>query len=89
MTSFVATNSVFNITDKQNAFSTNIPGQWKIPSFIEDVIFDQLKNLLKLKFQADIELHVQEIRNRGDKEINSKEYTLSDFDMSRKEILEK
>ena len=64
------------------------PGYWKIPSYSEDDIINKLNNLLKLKSQKDIELHVQEVRKRGNQiKIKSKECSLSDFDTSKKEIL--
>ena len=87
VTSFETTNSVFNITVENNAFSISKPGHWRIPNYLEEYLNDQLKNLLELKSQNDIELHVQENRKRGDKIKKTKEYFLSDFDTSRKEIL--
>ena len=56
---------------------------------LQDDIFDKLKNLLKLKSENDIELHVQEVRKRGKKiEMNSKELSLSEFGGSKKEKLD-
>ena len=51
VTSFEASNSVFNITDKNNSFSISIPGRCGIPKNLENGINDELKKLLKLKFQ--------------------------------------
>ena len=89
MTSFEATNFVFNLTDENNSFSVGIPGRWIIPNYLEDGIFDNLKNLLSLRTQIDIELHVHEVRKRSDKiKFGDKEYKLSDFRTSKKEIIE-
>ena len=68
VTSFEFTNSVFNITDENNGFPIIIPGIWRIPHYLEDNVFDELKNLLKFKSE-NIELHVQEVRKRGGKKI--------------------
>ena len=87
--SFECTISVFNIYDENNSFSIIIAGSWKIPSFLEDNVIDKLKNLLKLKSENNIELHVQEVRKRGSKiKLGDFEYKLSDFDNSRTEILD-
>ena len=88
MTSIEATNSVFNITDENNKFSTRIPGRGRIPNYLDDDIIEKLKNLQKFKSQNDIELHVQEVRKRGNqiKKIPTKVF-LSDFDTSKKETL--
>ena len=34
VTSFEATNSVFNITDENSSFSINTPGFWRITNYI-------------------------------------------------------
>ena len=89
VTSFECTSSVLNITDENNSFSITIPGGWRILNYLEDDIFDKLKNLLKLKYKNNIELHVEEVRKRGHQiNIGDKEYKLSDFDTSKDEILE-
>ena len=62
---FDCTNSVYNITDENNSFSIIIPGKWSNPSYSKFIIIDELKNLLKLKFENDIDLHVEEVRKRG------------------------
>ena len=67
VTSFGTTISVSKITDKNNSFSTSIPGCWRIPNYLEDGIIDTLKKILKLRSQNDIELHVEEVKKRGDK----------------------
>ena len=86
---FDCTNSVYNVTDANNSFSIIIPAQWSIPSFLKFNIFDELKNLLKLKSENDIDLNVQEVRKRGDKlKIGDKENKLTVFDTSRDEILQ-
>ena len=67
VTCFEATNSVFNITDENNSFSISIPFYWIIPNYLMYNIIDKLKNLLKLKFENDIELHVNDVRERSKK----------------------
>ena len=84
VSSFECTNSVFNITNENNSFSIIIPGHYKT-EFAEKVI-DDLNNLYELK---SLELHVEEVRKRGNKmKIADNEYELSDFDTQKNEILE-
>ena len=81
---FDCTNSVFNITNKNNSFSIIIPGQYKT-EFAEKVIND-LNDLYELK---SLELHVEAVRKRGNIiKIADKEYKLSDLDNQKNEILE-
>ena len=63
VTSFETTNSVFNITNKNNSLSLSIPVRWRNPKFLPEVVLDKLKNLLKLRSPKDIELHVEEVKN--------------------------
>ena len=89
MTSLKATISVFNKTDENKFFSDSLPGRWRIPNYLVDENFDELKNLLIIRSHNDIELHVQDVRKRGDKKkINGKDFFLSDFDTLNIEILE-
>ena len=84
VSSLECTNSVFNITDDNNSFSIIIPAHWETES-AEKTIND-LNKLLELK---SLDLHVEEVRKRGDKiKIADKEYKLSDFDNQKYEILE-
>ena len=84
VSSFECTNSVFNITNKNNSFSIIIPGHYET-EFAEQVIND-LNKLLELK---SLELHVEEVRKRGNIiKIGDKEYKLSDFDNQKYEIIE-
>ena len=84
VSSFECTNSVFNITDDNNSFSIIIPGHYET-EFAEKIIED-LNKLLELK---SLELHVEEVRKRGDIiKIGDKEYKLSDFDNQKYEIIE-
>ena len=84
MSSFECTNSVFNITNENNSFSIFIPGHYET-EFAEQII-DDLNKLLELK---SLELHVEEVRKRGDIiKIGDKEYKLSDFDIQKYEINE-
>ena len=84
VSSFECTNSVFNITNENNSFSIIIPGHYET-EFAEKII-DDLNKLLELK---SLELHVDEVRKRGNKiKIGDIEYQLSDFDNQKNEILE-
>ena len=84
VSSFECTNSVFNITNEDNSFSIIIPGHYE-DKFAEKTIND-LNKLLELK---SLELHVEEVKNRGNKiKIADKEYKLSDFDNQKYEIIE-
>ena len=81
---FDCTNSVFNITNKNNSFSINIPGHYKT-EFAEKVIND-LNVLYELK---SLELHVEAVWKRGNIiKIADKEYKLSALDNKKNEILE-
>ena len=84
VSSFECTNSVFNITNENNSFSIFIPGHYE-DKFAEKTIND-LNKLLELK---SLELHVEEVKKRGNKiKIADKEYKLSDFDNQKYEIIE-
>ena len=81
---FDCTNSVFNITNENNSFSIIIPGHYQNKS--DEKTIDDLNKLLELK---SLELHVEEVRKRGNKiKIKDNEYKLSDFDTQKNEILE-
>ena len=84
VSSFECTNSVFNITDDNNSFSIIIPAHWET-EFAENTI-DELNKLLELR---SLELHVNEVRKRGNIiKIGDNEYKLSDFDNQKYEIIE-
>ena len=73
MTPFDCTNSVFNITNKNNSFSITIPGHWQTKS-VEKTI-DELNKILEL---MSFELHVKEVRKRGNIiKIGDNEYKIS------------
>ena len=79
ISSFECTTSVFNIANKNNYFSIIIQGHYQT-EFAEKMIID-LNNSLELK---SIQLHVEEVRKRGDKiKIGDNEYNLSDFDTQK------
>ena len=76
VSSLECTNSVLNITNKNNSFSIITPSHYKT-EFAEKIIND----LNKLEELRSLELHVEEVRKRGNKiKIGDKEYKLSDFD---------
>ena len=84
VSSLECTNSVFNITNENNSFSIIIPGHYETESAEKSI--DELKKLLELK---SFELHVEEVKKRGNKiKIGDSEYKLSDFDNQKNEILE-
>ena len=81
---FECANSVFNITDDNNSFSIIIPAHWET-EFAENTI-NELNKLLELR---SLELHVNEVRKRGNIiKIGDNEYKLSDFDNQKYEIIE-
>ena len=80
VSSFECTNSVFNITNEKNSFSITIPGHWDSKSAQKTI--NELNILLELR---SLELHVAEVRKRGNQiKIGDKEYKLSDFDTQKK-----
>ena len=84
VSSFECTNSVFNITDENNSFSIIIPGHYQNKT--DEKTINDLNKLLELK---SLELHVEEVKKRGNKiKIADKEYKLSDFDTQKYEIIE-
>ena len=81
---FDCTNSVFNITNENNSFSIIIPGHYETESAEKTI--DELNKLLELR---SLEIHVEEVRKRGNKtKIGDNEYQLSNFDTQKNEILE-
>ena len=84
VSSFECTNSVFNINNENNSFSIIIPGHYRTESAEKTI--DELNKLIELR---SLELHVEEVRKRGNKlEIGDSEYKLSDFESQKNEILE-
>ena len=84
VSSFECTNSVFNITVENNSFSIIIPGHYQNES--DEKTINDLNKLLELK---SLELHVDEVKKRGNKiKIAAKKYKLSDFDTQKNEIIE-
>ena len=84
VSSFDCTNSVFNITNENNSFSIIIPGHYETESAQKSI--DELNNLLELRSQNGIELHVEQVRQKGLILIN--DYSLSSLGMFKDEILE-
>ena len=84
VSSLECTNSVFIITDDNNSFSIIIPGHYQNKT--NEKTINDLNKLLELK---SLELHVEEVKKRGNKiKIADKEYKLSDFDNQKYEILQ-
>ena len=81
VTSCEATNSVFYITDENNSFSITMPGHWESRS--AEKSSDELNNLLELRSQNGIELHVKEVREKGNKKQDN-ENELSHFGTQKK-----
>ena len=65
MTSFEASNSVFNLTNENNSFSITTPGHWSSRGGAETI--NKLQKLLKLRSENDIKVHVKEVERRGKK----------------------
>ena len=63
ITSFEATNSVFNITKENNSFSISTPSHWS-PEDGQEFI-NKLNKLLELKSENGIKIHVKEVEKRG------------------------
>ena len=83
VSSFECTNSVFNITDENNSFSIITQGHYQNES--DEKTIDNLNKLLELK---SLELHVEEVKKRGNKiKIGDIENQLSDFDNQKYEII--
>ena len=80
VTSFEATNSVFNSNDENNSFSIITPGFWSSRGGAETI--HKLQKFLELRSQNDIELHVEEVKKnrRNQMKIGDKEYKTSDLD---------
>ena len=77
---FACTNSVSNITN-ENSFSIIILGHYQNKS--DEKTIDNLNILLELK---SLELHVKEVRERGEKiQKGDNEYKLSDFVTQKKQ----
>ena len=84
VSSFECKNSVFNITNENNSFSIIIPGHYQNKT--DEKMINDLNKLLELE---SLELHVEEVKKRGNKiKIGDVEYQLSDFDNQKYEIIE-
>ena len=84
VSSFECTNSVYDMTKENNSFSIITRGHYLTESAEKTI--DELNKLLELR---SLELHVKEVRKRGNKiKIGDNEYKLSDFDTQKNEILE-
>ena len=86
VTSFEATNTVFNITDKNTRFSISSPNYW-IPVGGEELL-NKLKKVLEVRSQNDIVLHGKIFEKRGTRiEIGNSGYNLAGFDHYKSETL--
>ena len=84
MSSFECTNSVFNITNENNSFSIIIPVLY--PTESDEKNIDELNKLLELN---SLELHVKEVKKRGNEtKLGDDEILLSVFDTNKNETLE-
>ena len=84
VTSLKCTNSVFNITNENNSFSIIMPGHYQKES--DEKTIDEINKLLELR---SLELHLKEVRKRGNNIKNGDDdYELSEFDTQKNEILE-
>ena len=88
VTSSAATNSVFNITNENKNVSISTRGHWTSEDGEEFIT--ELKNVLELRSENDIELHVESVIKRGNQiKIGDNEHIrLSDFD-SREDWINK
>ena len=84
VSSFECTNSVFNITNENNSFSIITPGHYQTESAEKTI--DSSNKILELR---SFELHVKEVRKRGNKmKYGDNDYKLSDSDTKKVEIIE-
>ena len=87
MTSFEATNSVFNITDKNTSFSISLTNYWILVG--GDDFINKLKKLIEVRSQNDIELYGKDFEERGTRiENGNSGYKLAGFDHYKSETLE-
>ena len=63
VTSFEATSFFFNLKNGNKSFSISIPSYWTSRGDREKVI--RLREILELREENDIELHVKEVKKRG------------------------
>ena len=76
---FEATNCVFDISNRNNSFAITTPGYCFSRGGAETI--HKSKTLLEIRSQNDIELHVENVRKRGNQiEIGNKDFKLSDLD---------
>ena len=86
VTSFEATNSVFNTTDEKISFSISTPGQ--LSQEDGEALINKLNEILELESENDIGLHVKEVEKRGIPiEIENSSYNLAGFDHFETEFL--
>ena len=80
VTHFECKTSVFNIIDENNSFPIIKPGHYQTES--AEKTTDELNKFLELR---SLELHVKEVRKRGNQiKIGDNDYELSDFDTQKK-----
>ena len=70
-TSFEAANFVFKITAENNSFSNTIPSYWYSRGGEETM--KRLREILGLRELKDIELHIEDVRKRGNQIIKELE----------------
>ena len=85
VTSFEATNSVFNATDGKISFSVTTPRHWISKSAGKTI--EELNNLVDLRSENDIELHVIQVKKKGI--ILIKDYSLSSLLLLKMKYLKK
>ena len=87
VTIFEVTISVFHICDENNLLLITIPGHWQTKSAERTI--NELYKLFELRSQNGIELHVKQVRKKGNQiKIGDNGYKLLDFDTQKSEILE-
>ena len=82
VTSFEATNSVFNITNGNYSFLITTPGHFSFRGAAETI--QKLNKSFEMGANYDINLHVEEVRRRGNQiTTGEKDYNLSDLDTQK------
>ena len=87
VSSLECTNSVFKITSENSSFSITIPGHWETKS--DERTVNELNKFLEPKYENSIELHVEDVKKRGNQiKIGDNEYSnLFDLDTLKVSII--
>ena len=86
VTNYETSKSVLILTGENISFSTTTPSHWTSEDSKE--IFNKLKEMLELRSQNGIDLHVKEVeKRRNGKEIENGSYNVEGFDQFKSETI--